>query len=215
MWLCQFFCCGGKVNFVQILYSHDHSSKISRTFFVKKMIPYKLYVQEDQLFLALYGSTTIQSLLFLKNIKNFFWFPKQYLLGFFILEKQLANIWDRGCSCFSVTLFYSTLFCCGGKANFERFTLFYFTLLTLTDGQKDRQRNEYTPFAWAGGTCPHFAWAGGTCPRFAWAEGTFFPVVLLCQFLVLAGNRFWLYILLCTWSTIQLWCCVSFFGSGK
>ena len=37
-------------------------------------------------------------------------------------------------------------------------------------------------------------------------------VVLLCQFLVLAGNRFWLYILLCTWSTIQLWCCVSFFG---
>ncbi len=36
-------------------------------------------------------------------------------------------------------------------------------------------------------------------------------VVLLCKFLVLAGNRFWLYILLCTWSTIQLWCCVRFF----
>ena len=36
-----------------------------------------------------------------------------------------------------------------------------------------------------------FAWAGGTCPRFAWAGGTFFPVVLLCQFLVLAENRFW------------------------
>jgi hypothetical protein len=29
-----------------------------------------------------------------------------------------------------------------------------------------------------------FAWAGGTCPRFTWAGGTFFPVVLLCQFLV-------------------------------
>ncbi len=72
------------------------------------------------------------------------------------------------------------------------------------DGHTDRQRNEYT----------HFAWAGGTCPRFAWAGGTFFPVVLLCQFLVLAGIRFWLYILLYTWSTIQLWCCVSFFGSG-
>ena len=27
-------------------------------------------------------------------------------------------------------------------------------------------------------------------------------VVLLCQFLVLAGNRLWMYILLCTWSTI-------------
>ncbi len=32
--------------------------------------------------------------------------------------------------------------------------------------------------------------------RFAWAGGTFFPVVLLCQFLVLAGNRFWCYILM-------------------
>ncbi len=34
--------------------------------------------------------------------------------------------------------------------------------------------------------------------RFAWAGGTFFPVVLLCQFFVLVGNRFWLYILLST-----------------
>ncbi len=31
--------------------------------------------------------------------------------------------------------------------------------------------------------------------RCAWAGGTFFLVVLLCQFLVLAGNRFWFYIL--------------------
>ncbi len=38
--------------------------------------------------------------------------------------------------------------------------------------------------------------------------------MLLCQFLVLVENRFCLYIVLCTWSTIQLWCCVSFFGSG-
>ncbi len=60
------------------------------------MIPYKTYVREDQLFLALYGSTSIQSQLFLKNIKNFVSIPKQYLLGFFILEKQLANILDRG-----------------------------------------------------------------------------------------------------------------------
>jgi hypothetical protein len=29
-----------------------------------------------------------------------------------------------------------------------------------------------------------------------WAGGTFFPVVLLFQFFVLAGNRFWFYILL-------------------
>ncbi len=99
-----------------------------------------------------------------------------------------------------------SVFLFGRKANLVRFTLFYSTLLTLTDRQTDRQRNEYT----------RFTWAGGTCPRFAWACGTFFPVVLLCQYLILAGNRFWLYILLMYlgYRTIQLWCCVSFFGSG-
>ncbi len=89
------FCYGGKVNFVQIPYSHDRFSKKLRTFFVKKLIPYKTYIWEDQLFLALYGSTIIQSRLFLKNIENFVWFPKQSLMGFFILEKQLANVPDR------------------------------------------------------------------------------------------------------------------------
>jgi hypothetical protein len=69
-------------------------------------------------------------------------------------------IFQTGVSYFSVTLFYSTLFCCGRKANLVRFTLFYSTLLTLTDGQNYRRRNKYTCFAWAG--------------------GTFFPVVLLC-----------------------------------
>ncbi len=58
-------------------------------------------------------------------------------------------------SCFSITLFYSTL-------------------IVLTHRQKDRQRLKYT--------------------RCAWAGGTFFPVVLLCQFLVVAGNRFWFYL---------------------
>ncbi len=94
-------------------------------------------------------------------------------------------IFQTGVSCFFVTLFYSTLFCCGGKANLVWFTLFYSTLLTLSHGWNDWQKNKYTRFAWAGGTCPCFAWAGGT----------FFTLVLLCQFLVLAGNRFWLYIL--------------------
>ena len=73
------------------------------------MIPYKTYLQEDQLFLALYGSTIIQSRLFLKNIENFVWFPKQYLLGFFILEKQLANILDRGFLFLSNTLLLQSL----------------------------------------------------------------------------------------------------------
>ncbi len=53
--------------------------------------------------------------------------------------------------------------------------LLHIPLLALTHGQNDGQRNKYT--------------------HCAWAEGTFFPVVLLCQFLVLAGNRFWFYIL--------------------
>jgi hypothetical protein len=47
--------------------------------------------------------------------------------------------------------------------------LLYTPLLALTDRQNDRQRNKYTCCAWAG--------------------GTFFPVVLLCQFFVLLGNR--------------------------
>ncbi len=123
-------------------------------------------------------------------LKNTYWVS--------LFKRNNLLIFWTGVSCFFVTLFHSTLFCCGGKANLVRFTLFYSTLLTLTDGRNYRRRNEYT----------RFAWAGGTCPRFAWAGGTFFPVVLLCQFLVLVGNRFWLYILLFTWSTIQLWCCV-------
>ncbi len=52
-------------------------------------------------------------------------------------------------SCFSVTLFYSTLFCCGGKANLVWFTSF--TLLSqplqtdrLTDGLTDRETNTLT-----------------------------------------------------------------------
>jgi hypothetical protein len=103
------------------------------------------------IFLALYGSTTIQSWLFLKNIENFVWFSKQYLFGFYFLEK-----FRTGVSCFSITLFYSAL-------------------LALTHRQNDGQRLKHT--------------------RYTWAGGTFFPVVLLCQFSVLAGNRFWFYIL--------------------
>ncbi len=113
---------------------------------------------------------------------------------------------EYSCAVVSVFLF-------GGKANLVLLTLFYSTSLSpysQTDGWTDRQtdgrRNNYT----------RFAWAGGTFPRLAWAGGTFFPVVLLCQFLVMAGNRIWFYILLMYlgYRTIQLWFCVSFFGSG-
>jgi hypothetical protein len=53
--------------------------------------------------------------------------------------------------------------------------LLHIPLIALTDGQNDRQRNKYT--------------------RCAWAGGSFLPVVRLRQLLVLAGNRFWFYIL--------------------
>ncbi len=148
--LCQFFCCGGKVNFVQIPYSHDRFSKISRAFFVKKLIPYKTYVQEDLLFLALYGSTTIQSRLFLKNFKNFVWFPKQNLLGFLILEKQLANIPDRG------------------------FLFLHNTLLLYS-------LSPYSQTEWLTEEQIHSL-------RVGWRNLFSSCVVVLCQFLVLAGN---------------------------
>ncbi len=74
-----------------------------------------------------------------------------------LFQRNNLLIFRTGVPCFSVTLFYSTL-------------------LALTDGQNDGQRVKYT--------------------RYAWAGGTFFPVVLLCQFSVLAGNRVWFYILL-------------------
>ncbi len=108
------------------------------------------------LFLALCGSTIIQSQLFLKNIENFVWFPKQYLLGFLILEKQLANIPDGGFL-------------------FLRNTLLLYSL--SPQWQTERQTESQIHSL-----------------RVGWRN--FFPVVLLCQVFVLAGNRFWFYILL-------------------
>ncbi len=55
----------------QHLYSHDRFSKNIKPFLCKQKLVNK-------------------------NIENFVWFPKQYLLVFFILENQLANISDRG-----------------------------------------------------------------------------------------------------------------------
>ncbi len=104
-----------------------------------------------------------------------------------------------------------SVFLFGGKANLVLLTLFYFTLLALsgkplqTDRWTDRQTEERIHLLCVG-------WRNLPTLHVGWSN--LFSVVLLCQFLVLVGNRFWLYILLCTWSTLQLWCCVSFFGSG-
>ncbi len=58
----------------------------------------------------LYGSTTIQSLLFLKNIENFVDFLNNTYWVSLFLRNSLLIFWT-GVSCFSVTLFYSTFFC--------------------------------------------------------------------------------------------------------
>ncbi len=84
--LCHFFVVAGKL----ILYKFSCWIRIFFSYIGNFLLVL------TYLFLALYGSTTIQSRMFLTNIENFVWFPKQYLLGFFIFENQLANIPDRG-----------------------------------------------------------------------------------------------------------------------
>ncbi len=129
---------------------------------------------------------------------------RKFLLGFFILQKQ----WDPN----FLLLCISFLLCmdlqpsshnCFSKISRTSFAsrnywiivvllqcmlkeklpfvlistlLLHIPLLALTDRQNYWWRNKYT--------------------RCAWAGGTFFPVVLLCRFFVLAGNRFWFYILM-------------------
>ncbi len=108
------------------------------------------------------------------------------------------------CAVVSVFLF-------GGKANLVLLTLFYSTLLALsgkplqTDGRTDGRTEEQIHSLCVG-------WRNLPTLRVCWRN--LFSSCAVVSVLVLAGNRFWLYILLCTWSTIQLWCCVSFFGSG-
>ncbi len=60
-------------------------------------------------------------------LNNTYWVSLFYRNNLLIFQTEV--------SCFSVTLFYSTLFCCGGKANLVRFTLFYSTLLTGSGGK--------------------------------------------------------------------------------
>ncbi len=70
------------------------------------------------------------------------------------------------------------LFCSGGKANLVRFTLFYSTLLTLTDKHTDRQTDRGTnTLASHGLEEPFFIYT-----RCAWAGGTFFSCAVVSVF---------------------------------
>ena len=120
-------------------------------------------------------------------------------------ERYTRFVWAGGtCPCFA---WAGGTFSSNTEISFSFWLTLFYSIPSLSPyGLTDWQRNDFT----------RFAWAGGTCPRFAWAGGFFSPVVLLCQILVLVGNRFWFYILLMYlgYPAIQLWCCVSFFGSG-
>ncbi len=169
--------------------SHFNLRKFLLGFFFLQKQRSKLSVNV-YFFLALHGSTTIQSQLFLKNIKNFVWFPKQYLFGFFIFEKQLTNIPDRG------FLFF-----------YHSFTLHpSFSPYSGTE----LQRNKYTRCTWAGGTFLQL------CCRVSfwfWREIGFclhtyvlrvpYSCGIVSVFLVLAGNSFWY---VCSYHTVVVLC---------
>ncbi len=105
------------------------------------------------------------------------------------LRNNLLIFWT-GVSCFSVTLFYSTLFCSGGEANLVRFTLFYSTLLTLTDRMTDGDTNTLAscgleePFFQLCCCVVSVFGSGGKC-------GTLFSGGLFWD---QAGNRLWCYV---------------------
>ncbi len=74
--------------------------------------------------------------------------------------------------------------------------LLYIPLLTLTDGQNDRQRDEYTRYAWAGGTffqlccCVSFLVVAEIVLGDTYLPYQLCPCVF---FFVAAGNSFWLH----------------------
>ncbi len=86
VWLCQFFCWGRKANLVRIFLLNPNFLLVHRN-----KVSVAVY-----LFLALYGSTTIQSRLFIKKYRELCLISETILIGFLILANQLANIPNRG-----------------------------------------------------------------------------------------------------------------------
>ncbi len=108
--LCRFVVVAGKLilykfscwiriffSYMEIFFSYkcDRSSKISRTFYASRnswiiLVFLQCMLKEKLPFLlALYGSTTIQSRLFLKNIKNFGLISETILIGFFSFRETI------------------------------------------------------------------------------------------------------------------------------
>ncbi len=118
-----------------------------------------------------------------------------------LFQRNNSLIFWTGVSCFSVTFFYFTLFCCGGKANLVRFTLFYSTLLTLTDGMMDGGTNTLVsrgveePFFQLCCCVSFWFWReiGFGCTYY-YVLGVPYSCGVVLVILVLAGNSFWCYV---------------------
>ncbi len=112
----NFCCCGGKANLVRIFLLNP------RFFFSYFLLYMDLQPYSHNCF-----SEKSRALFLFRN--NTYWFS--------LFKSNNSLIFRTGVSCFSVTLFYSTL-------------------LALTDRRNHSRRNEYTCFALAGGTFFHF-----------------------------------------------------------
>jgi hypothetical protein len=111
---------------------------------------------------------------FSKNIKNFVWFPKQYLLGFFILEKYFGQGFPV--SPYNTLLLYSL-------SPYSRTEL---------------ETEKHTCCAWAGGTffqlccCVSFwFWWEIHFVLHTYVLRVLYSCGVVSVFLVLAGNSFW------------------------
>ncbi len=143
---------------------------------------------------------------FSKISRNLFDFLNNtYWVSLFLRNNSL--ILQTVFSCFSVTLFYSTLFCCGRKAKLVRLTLFYSTLLTLSDRMTDRETNTLASrglkkpaHASRGLEEPFFQlcccvsfwfwWEIGFRCTYHYVLGVPYSCGVVLVFLVLAGNSF-------------------------
>jgi hypothetical protein len=78
----------------------------------------------------------------INRFQIFVWFPNEYLLGFFILEKQLANILDRGFLFLRNTLLLYSLLLWRESLFVTVYTILLYSLdpYRQTESQMDEER---------------------------------------------------------------------------